>query len=153
MYIIKETTDMELINKTFHSPNNIGWAYDDTVREQEQFNIGFFPEKLLYFAAYSEEGTFLGCILGIKTRKKELELHVAFLPRAYGKTVEISKELIEYIKKTYPEIRLLLATVAANNKMAERYVKRVGFIYNSHKTAGWLKDKINHGLNVYCYNI
>jgi len=144
MYTYQLINDIELVNFIFHLPNNLPWICDDLYDGDLSipYNLSY-----LYIGCFENE-RLMGVIIGIPTENKNLYLHLAFFPEAYGKTIEICKGVIKYIKKT-TKYHTLWATVANNNELAQRLVKNVGFTLYKKEVKGWLKNGKEHGVSSY----
>jgi len=56
-----------------------------------------------------------------------MTIHTAFFKQYFGKAVEVSKQVLPWVFKTYGEIETLLCIVPVTNRIATSFVKRVGW--------------------------
>jgi hypothetical protein len=84
-------------------------------------------ERIWYVAAQDEAG-WLGAILFVPHPWGEdcREVHLAFLPRAWGHSAEISLACIEWLKQV-SGWRMLICSIPDFNRLAVRLAYRTGF--------------------------
>jgi RimJ/RimL family protein N-acetyltransferase len=85
-----------------------------------------FGGKYVYIAI--REGMKLhGFFILIQTSCKSAEAHMIFNRSAYGKTIDMGRQCIKWLRDRFPGLGILMAPVSEENKLALRCVKGMGF--------------------------
>jgi hypothetical protein len=140
--------DEEIINYIFHLPNNEKWLYDDTWQALST-TLPYLPHNY-YLACYLND-EIVGLVLGYPSESnKELHLHLAFIPKVYGKCEEICQGVIKWYLNNTP-FDILVCSVASNNSLARKIVKACNFSFYKHEKEGWLKNGIEYGKDFFIF--
>jgi RimJ/RimL family protein N-acetyltransferase len=151
MYRFHDTQDAELIRKVCCHPSVYKFLHDDYVVPAEQWNPTFH-DCIKYFLVRDEKNELLGLfICGIHSAI-EVEIHTAFLPRAWGRHVRAAAiEFREWIWK-HSDIQRIIGKVATCNKASMRYaeaigMKQFGLDEKSMMWGGELRDQAYFGIS------
>ena len=136
MFTFAPETDFYRINQAFHSANNFKWANNG-----EEFSL--FPSENENYFSCSRDGEFLGLIMLRDLDGNNAEIHIAFLPEAYGKVRGIGKEFLYCMSAVIPGT-VLWAPVKKENSLARSLVENLGFEYQGDD---------GNGYNLYCRSI
>jgi len=145
MYSFIPTIDKALIKEVLTSANNIPFAFSDEI-DIASFDVNLRDDITIIKVAKDSE--LFGLLFIIKINDSVADLHLAFLPGAYGKTRKICSEFIEYIWKNthYSD---LTCCCLPENRLAGSLIESVGFIKIGVEDRAWLKDGIWHNFNLY----
>lgn len=138
-------TDMALATEAITSPHNLIWGCPDDM-DMSNFQAIMAP-TLSYVGCYDDE-TFLGCVVVVKVSDEVGEVHIAFLPNAFGKTYRICKKYATWIRANLG-YKVLLTSCVPENVLATKLTLAVGFKQYDVLENYWLKDGKYYNMNQY----
>jgi RimJ/RimL family protein N-acetyltransferase len=144
MYNFSFCSDPYLVIQATTAPNNFKWCYPPDFSAPE---IPGLNDNLTYIECY-KEGLFLGCFI----IEDMTEIHTALLPIAWGETVNIGIELMDWVREN-TNISTLITLCSTQNRLVTQLTKRVGFrlVGRSEKTQEI--DGIVHVFDIYGINL
>jgi hypothetical protein len=128
MFYFRPETDITKVDTVYHWKNNYKWANkgkDFTIEPDptwHHFGVYEGGEQGIY-----EGGEFHGYITLKWLGENNFEIHIGLLPSIYGKSLTMGHYFLEFLSNLIPD-SLLLAPVREDNKLAQRFVRKLGFI-------------------------
>ena len=143
------TEDIDLVKSILHSPNNWPYQYQDD--HFYEFDLIKTYPPYIKTIKVEEDSTPIGIFILIPLFNDQAEVHLALLPAAYGKTINIGKEALDWIWRHLP-FEKLIGPVLKDNKLVIRMVEAIGFTYEGLVEKAWLKDTVKQDLVLYGIN-
>lgn len=132
------TEDQDFINQCLTLPALWRLGKDDGMSE---------VNPRLYFApmgnrvVYVKAGDY-GLLIGIPVNHISLDVHVALLPEARGKAVEICKGAMQWVFQNSRRISRLTASIPDYNKLAIRLARHSGMEFIGINRKSFLKNGV-----------
>jgi hypothetical protein len=86
------------------------------------------PRNLFYIIIDSEEDDMVAVFWLNSRTKINCSVHVSFFKNYFRRSVGISKEILAWVFNTFSNYKSLLCFIPINNRVANKFVKRVGWI-------------------------
>ncbi len=90
-----------------------------------------------------------GLLIGIPVNHVCLDVHVALLPEARGKAVEICKGAMQWVFENSQKIVRMTASIPDYNKLSIRLAKQVGMEFIGINRKSFLKDGVLYDQHFY----
>lgn len=131
------TTDNEFITKCLTHPSLWRLGTDDAMIGVNP-NI-FFPP--IDGITYVKAGNY-GLLIGVPVNHITLDVHVALLPEAKGKAVDISKSAIKWIFDNSDKVLRLIASIPQYNHLAIKLAEKVGMELIGTNSKSFMKNGV-----------
>ena len=106
-----------------------------------------FHPSIIYLAAF-DDSELLGLFLLKKDNAATVQGHLAFLPNAYGRTVDPLRLAIEWVWAN-TGFKRITAGIPRCNGLARRVVERAGMTRFGTNPGAWLKHGLLHDVDLY----
>lgn len=140
------TTDRTFVKQCLTSPRVWRMGSEDGMPAKEFFYLPTVTS--LKYVRAEDKGVFI-------LDKRSLvshEVHVALLPGAYGKAVDICREAVEWTYDTLPMLQGLVANIPSYNLLAIRLAEKIGFKLIGSNPKSFLKNGKLHDTHIYQFS-
>ena len=140
---IELTDDVDFIVKCVTSPKSWRMGTDDAFRGMEPSLIRSVEKGAALWVK-----TPYGALIGLPTNFVTYDCHIALLPGAEGKAVEVCKAAIDFVFCCTPAMRLN-ASIPSYNLLARRLAEKCGFKLIGINDKSFLREGILHDQHFY----
>lgn len=90
-----------------------------------------------------------GLLVGVPANHVSLDVHVALLPDARGKAVEICKGAMQWVFQNSQKIMRMTASIPDYNRLAIRLAKQVGMEYIGVNKKSFMREGVLYDQHLY----
>jgi RimJ/RimL family protein N-acetyltransferase len=150
-YTFEQTEDIRVIKAVLAHPVLYRNLHDDFAPPRETWEPIMHP-MVKYFAV-RKDGELIGAFVGNLHSAVCVEIHTAFLPKAWGRDVrEAAKQFREWIWETYPDVQRIIGKALPSNVASVQYAEAIGMKAfgvdeRSFMFDGKLQDQIYFGIS------
>ena len=153
MYSFELTEDVSLIKSVLAHPACYRKLHDDYAPPREEWEPLMGEPMVKYISCSDEQGEVLGMFQANLHSAVEVEMHTAFLPKAWGRDVRAAvREGIQWIWDTFPTVHRIIGKILDCNAASLHYAEAVGLkVFGIDKRSfmyqGQLQDQVYVGIS------
>lgn len=126
MFTFELTEDISLIKAVMGHPACYRFLHDDYAPPREEWEP-LMGNQLVQYIVVREDGCVIGMFQCSLHSAVEVEIHTAFLPEAWGRSVRrAAQECREWIWNSFPTVKRIIGKVPHSNRASLNYAEAIG---------------------------